>query len=327
MTIATMLRQSRAAIAVLCVAVMALAEPAAAQEPMKVKLGRLGFPSLSAMFIDPLAAKKIDKKHGLDVEIVSFGAISAYYAAIATGEVDMLVGGPHVFQKMMLEGVPISIVLTWARLNALGVVTGDPAVKTINDLKGKSIAADMGSSEYQILAIYGRKQGVVFGKDITVVQANPALARTQLQAGRVEAAMMWEPTTTVTLRDNPNYRTILRGDAAWNAIATKPGWEVVLTARHDFLKRSPQAVERITKWLQEGEQLIKANPDEADEVVAGTVKLPKGVMKEAFTGGRLVFEIKPAWGAERAALEEMFKVAVDSGYLPKLPPPTAIYQP
>ena len=31
--------------------------------------------------------------------------------------------------------------------------------------------------------------------------------------------------------------------------------------------------------------------------------------------------------AERAALEEMFKVAVDSGYLPKLPPPTAIYQP
>src|SRR5262249_17779217 len=122
----------------------------------------------------------------------------------------------------------------------------------------------MGSSEYQILSIYGRKQGLTFTKDITVVQAAPALARTQLQAGRVEAAMMWEPTTTVTLRDNAQYRTILTGDVAWKSIASKDGWEVVLSARHDFLQRSPQAVGRLLKMLQEGAQLIKANPDEAD---------------------------------------------------------------
>src|SRR5213592_4806913 len=71
------------------------------------------------------------------------------------------------------------------------VITADSGVKSIADLKGKSIAADMGSSEYQIMAIYGRTQGVVFGKDVTVVQAGPPLARSQLQAQRVDAAMTW----------------------------------------------------------------------------------------------------------------------------------------
>ena len=59
----------------------------------------------------------------------------------------------------MLEGVPIKIISTWAPLDALSVITADPAIKSLADLKGKSIAAAMGSSEYQVTAIYGRKLG------------------------------------------------------------------------------------------------------------------------------------------------------------------------
>jgi ABC-type nitrate/sulfonate/bicarbonate transport system substrate-binding protein len=239
----------------------------------------------------------------------------------------MLPAGPHVLQKMRLEGVPIRATLTYARLNALAVITGDPAIKTIRDLKGKSIAADMGSSEYQILALYGRSQGVVFGKDVTVVQAGPPLARTQLQAKRVDAAMTWEPSATLTLRDNPQYRTILTGDTAWKEIARADGWELVLAVREDFLKRSPQAIPRLLRMFQEGAQFIKTNADAADRIVAGSVKLPPGVLKEAVASGRLVYDIQPAWEGERAVIWDMFKVAVDIGYLPKLPDEGAIYKP
>jgi ABC-type nitrate/sulfonate/bicarbonate transport system substrate-binding protein len=100
---------------------------------------------------------------------------------------------------MMLEGVPISIAATWAPLTILSVITGDPAIKSLADLKGKSMAGDMGSSEYQITSIYSRKLGLVMGNDVTVVQAAPAVARAQLQAQRVDAAMLWEPTTTLRL--------------------------------------------------------------------------------------------------------------------------------
>lgn len=310
-----------------CVAAVAVAPPAPAQEPIKVKIGRLGFPSLSSMMIDVVKDQGLDRKHGLDVEAVTLGAVSAYYAALATGEVDMLAAGPHVLQKMRLEGVPIKAALTYARLNALAVITAEPAIKTIADLKGRSIAADMGSSEYQILALYGKSQGVVFGKDVTVVQAGPPLARTQLQAKRVDAAMTWEPSATLTLRDNPQYRTILTGDTAWKAVAKAEGWELIVAVREDFLRRSAAAIPRLLRMFQEGQRFIKANLDDADRIVVGSVKLPPGVFKEAVASGRLVYDVMPAWEAERAVIWDMFRIAVDVGYLPKLPDEGAIYRP
>ena len=41
---------------------------ALAQEPIKVKISRLSFPSLSTMMIDIVKARGIDKKHGIDLE-------------------------------------------------------------------------------------------------------------------------------------------------------------------------------------------------------------------------------------------------------------------
>jgi ABC-type nitrate/sulfonate/bicarbonate transport system substrate-binding protein len=315
------------AITAACAAGLALAPAVESQEPIRVKIARLAFPSLTTLMVDVLKDQGLDRKHGIDLQPQSFGAVSAYYAALATGEVDMLPAGPHVLQKMRLEGVPITATLTYARLNALAVITGDPAVKTITDLKGKSIAADMGSSEYQILALYGRSQGVIFGKDVTVVQAGPPLARTQLQAKRVDAAMTWEPSATLTLRDNPQYRTILTGDTAWKQVAKNDGWELILAVREDFLKRSPEAVPRLLRMLQDGARFIKNDADAADRIVAASVKLPPGVLKEAVASGRLVYDIQPAWEGERAAIWDMFKVAVDIGYLPKLPDEGAIYKP
>jgi len=306
---------------------VACAGPAVGQQLTKVKMARLAFPSMSSMLIDVLKARGIDKKHGIDLETVSQNAVPVYYASIASGEAEAIAGGPHVFQKMILEGVPIQIVATWAPLDILAVITADPAIKSIADLKGKSMAAAVGSSEYQITAIYGRKQGVVFGQDVTVVQAAPPLARTQLQAGRVDAAMLWEPTTTEALRDKKDYRVIMSGEQAWKAIANARGWDLVLAMRQDTLKRDPALVPRLIRMFQETQQYMRANLDAADAILVNSVKMTPGVFKEAVESKRLVFDVQPAWEAQRAAIWDMFKVAVEVDYLPKLPPEDAIYKP
>ena len=97
--------------------------------------------------------------------------------------------------------------------------------------------------------------------------------------------------------------------------------------REEFLKKSPDAIPRLLRMFQDGQRFIKSNTDEADRIVVNTVKLPPGVFKEAVTSGRLVYDVLPAWEGERAVIWDMFKVAVDSGYLPKLPDEAAIYKP
>jgi NitT/TauT family transport system substrate-binding protein len=321
----------RNALKAICAAVAAIvfgaSSSARAQDLLKVKMSRLSFPSLSTMMIDITKASGIDKRHGIDLEGVSFSGISGYYGALANGDANMTASGPLVVQKMILEGVPIRIGMTWARMNIMSVITGDSSIKSIQDLRGKSIAADMGSAEYQTLAVYGRTQKLVFGKDVTVVQASPPVARSQLQAKRVEGAMLWEPTTTLALQDNPDYRVILAGDQAWSAISKTIGWDLVVAMREDFLKAHPAAVPRLITMFEQARDWYLAHLDEADQILVDSVKLPKGAFKAAVSSGRLVYDIKPAWEAEREAIWNMFQIAVDAGYLPKLPDQTVIYKP
>jgi NitT/TauT family transport system substrate-binding protein len=307
--------------------IVASSSAAFGQQLDKVKVARLAFPAMGSLLLDVLIERGIDKKHGFQLETVSQSAIPVYYATAANGDADVIVGGPHVFQKMILEGVPIKIIATWAPLDALAVIAADPTIKSLADLKGKTLAAAVGSSEYQVTAIYGRKLGLNFGTDVTVVSAAPPLARAQLEATRVDAAMLWEPTTTLALRDNPQFRVIMSGDTAWKAIANVRGWDLVVSARDDFLKRNVRFVPRLIAMFQDAQKYMKDNLDDADAIVSNSLKLPGGVFKAGVQSGRLVFDVLPAAGAEREVIWGMFKVAVDTGYLPKLPGEDSIYQP
>jgi ABC-type nitrate/sulfonate/bicarbonate transport system substrate-binding protein len=306
--------------------IVASSSLAFAQQPTKIRMARLAFPSMSSLLLDVLKERGIDKKHDIELETVSQNAVPVYYASIVNGDAELIVGGPHVFQKMILEGAPIKIFATWAPLDVLSVITADPAIKSIADLKGKSIAAAVGSSEYQVTSIYGRKLGLNFGTDVTVVTAAPPLARAQLEAKRVDAAMLWEPTTTLALRDHPEFRVIMSGNAAWKAIANVRGWDLVVAARDDFLKRNAPLVPRLIAMFQDAQKHMKGNLDDADSIVANSLKLPSGTFKAGVESGRLVFDVLPTVGAERDVVWGMLKIAVDTGYLPALPSEDSIYQ-
>jgi ABC-type nitrate/sulfonate/bicarbonate transport system substrate-binding protein len=178
-----------------------------------------------------------------------------------------------------------------------------------------------------VTAIYGRTLGLTFGTDVTVVSAAPPLARAQLEAKRVDAAMLWEPTTTLALRDNRSFRVIMTGDEAWQKIANSPGWDLVLAAREDFLKSRAALIPRLIAMFQDAQKYMRDNLDDADAIVAKSVKLPSGIFKAGVQSGRLAFDVKPAWESDREVIWGMFKVAVDTGYLPKLPNEDAIYKP
>jgi ABC-type nitrate/sulfonate/bicarbonate transport system substrate-binding protein len=303
--------------------------PALAQERVKIKVAALTLPVFNPIIVNVMKEKGIDAKHLLDMEVEAYPSIAAFYAALATGAVDTtVVGGPTVFQKMRNEGVPIRIVATIVPQSDLVIVTANPAIRSLADLKGKTLAADMGSQQYQAVAIYGRSKGLTVGTDVTVVQANFALARTQLAAGRVDAAMVIEPIATMMLKENPQYRMIFNGGTAWKELTGDEGWELVVPLREDFIKRAPGAVARWIAALQDVQAYIKQNVDEADAIVSRTVKLPPGIFKEAIASGRWVVDVRPAWGAkERKTIWDMFERAVSAKYLEKLPDEAIIYTP
>jgi len=291
-----------------------------AQELVKVRMGNLGFPSHAAMIVGVLKEKGFDKKNGIDMEVKVYGAVSAYYGSLASGETDGVGGGPLVFQKMRLEGVPIKMVASSVDMTSMSVITKNPAIKTVMDLKGKTIAADMASSEYAVLSVYAKRKGVALGKDVTVVQAGPPLVRTQMAADRVDAGMTWEPTATMTMRDNPAYRVILNGKEAWKEITGRDGWLLALGMREDWLAKNAAILPRVIAAHEDAAKFMRSNPDECDQILQNAIKLPPGAFKDMITAPRVVFSVRStADPSIRETLWDVIKVAAGEGYF-KDPP-------
>jgi ABC-type nitrate/sulfonate/bicarbonate transport system substrate-binding protein len=300
---------------------------AQAQERPKIKVGSLTLPVFAPIIANIMKAKGFDTKNGFDVEVVTYPSLAAYYAGLTTGEVDTEIGGPTFFQKLRLEGVPIKIIATGATLSDLAILTADPTIKTLADLKGKQVAADMGSGQYQIFAIYANSKGIDLKKDITIVNANFAVARAQITAGRVEAAMVIEPIMTMMMRENPKLHAVFEAHKAWRELTGSDGWELVYAMREDAIKRVPNMPKMFLAALEDVTAFLKSSPDEADKIATDTVKLPAGVLKEAVASGRWAFDAKPAWGDERKVIWNMLERAVQAGFHPKVPDEGFIYVP
>lgn len=297
-------------------------------EVIPITVGSLNFPSLVVPIPPIIKDQGFDTKHGLEVTIESFADIGAFYASQVNGSVDASVGGVNVYQRLVGEGADIQITNTYVGLAPLLVITGDPEIQSIEDLKGKSIAATVASAEYQILAIYARSKGVNLEEDATLVNASPADVRSQLQAGRVDAGMMWEPGAALALGDNPDYRIIFNGQEAWEELTGERGWELVWSMQRSFIEENPEVVDRFIAALQDAVEWLFDNQEEAAAIMEEASGMPADAFIDVLNQGRVDYDILPAWEEDvRASLVTHFREAVDNGFLESMPPDDLIYDP
>ena len=186
----------------------------------------------------------------------------------------------------------------------------------------------MGGSQFQVIKIYANAKGLELGKDITVVNANFAVARAQLEADRVEAALVIEPLASIISRQNPTWKVIFNGAQGWREITGQDGWELVPALRADAIERVPNAPKMLLAALQDVANVMHNETDAADKITSETLKLPPGIFKAAVDGKRLNMIVQPAWEpATRKSITDMMERAVKAGFYPKMPDDKIIYAP
>src|SRR6266702_787415 len=124
-----MSRRCVAAMAAAFALAVAVGSPAQAQQKPIIKVSSLTMPVFNPLVWNIMKAKGIDAKNGFELDIHAYPSISAFYAAFATGETDVLIGGPTIFQKLYQEGVPLPIIGTGFTLADLVIFAKDPAIK------------------------------------------------------------------------------------------------------------------------------------------------------------------------------------------------------
>ncbi|MCW5626366.1 MAG: ABC transporter substrate-binding protein [Burkholderiales bacterium] len=132
------------------------------------------------------------KKHGANVRLVWFPNYSDSIAALSSGQLDANCQTWSDTMAPLAKGVPLKVVLVNDNSAGNDAVMAGSKVKSLADLKGKTVALE----EYSIshfLLFQGLSKAGVKAKDVRIVNLSAGDAAAAFMSGRVDAATVWNP--------------------------------------------------------------------------------------------------------------------------------------
>ncbi|HSB72821.1 MAG TPA: ABC transporter substrate-binding protein [Candidatus Methylomirabilis sp.] len=249
-----------------------IAGPAFGGEPIKLGMSTwLGYAPLY------LAKEKgLFQKRGLEVEVVVIESPADRRAAFAADRIQGMATtvDTHVMTAAAENPIPLKQVLALDDSHGGDGMVAKKEIKTIKDLKGKTVAAQLGAGASYFWLNYVLSQNGMKLSDLKTVDMKAGDAGAAFVAGKVDAAVTWEPWLSKA-KDTPFGHVLLSSDQTPGIIVDS------LAFKPDFLKKRAEDVKKIVAAWNEAVQLAAENPTEADAIMAKfTGQKPEEFTKE-----------------------------------------------
>lgn len=200
------------------------------------------------------------REAGLNIEQKVFPTPADGLPALLTGDVDIHLSTLDTIMTA-LDRDPqsvrvISLVDSSAGADA---VIAKKSIANVSALKGKSIGVSLGQANHMLLLRALESKGVK-ASDVKLVNLNGDDAGNAFAAGKIEAAVTWEPFITQGLSKGGHvlYSTVHAPDFIINAVSVKPA---TISAKRSELIAFLKAFAKGTEW-------VLANRAEAATIVA-----------------------------------------------------------
>ena len=256
---------------------------------------------------------------GFDVTLTEFSDGAAMMEAFAAGEIDIAFGGIIPAATWYSKGVDLKVV---AGINGGGHVVmtrADSGINTVEDLKGKSLAApSVGTVTDALLRDNILKNaGLNPETDLNVIPGmKPADMATSLMATKeVDAMITWEPFATRAIADyGDEIKVLFDAGPELRQNETDPFYPVnVVIVTGDFINNHAEALDKFLRIHEDVTNYINENPEEADNTIGEILKIDASVVK----GARDRTDFSTA--IDQDAAMNVLGWAYDLGYLSELP--------
>lgn len=175
------------------------------------------------------------KKYGLNVTYQVVEDPSARFAAFRAGSLDGIATTVDTFTRQAARGAPVVQVLGIDRSVGGDGIVAVNSIKKVSQLKGKTVAVNVGSTSEFFLA-YVLKQNGMSLSDVTIEDMpDSGIAGSTFKAGKVDVAVTWEPWLS-RASQRPGGRVLVSSKSYPNIIVDVFGF------RSDFIKAHPDEV-------------------------------------------------------------------------------------
>jgi sulfonate transport system substrate-binding protein len=191
---------------------------------------------VSAQLQHTLMNTDIADRHGLKLEMTQFTGSSEVNEALASNAADIGSVSDFSAVMMMAAGIPIYTVAHQSSFRSAVLATKNSGIKTLQDLKGKTVYGLFGITAYLHAQDAVRRAGLTPGKDVNFVNMGTAELSDAVRAQKIDAFFTWDPWVA-------NFE--FNGLATELTHNTTPA--MVLEARGNFLKDKPDVLKRFLR--------------------------------------------------------------------------------
>lgn len=215
-------------------------------------------------------------EQGLDVAVTGYGSGKLATKALFAGEVDIstVADMPVVFNSFKRQD--FCIFSTFAHSYSLVKIIArkDRGIKTGQDLKGKKIGVNIGTSSHFFLGVFLIHNKLSIS-DVELVDIKVVDMPAALKNNEVDAVSVWQPYTQETHR--------LLQD---NAIEL-PDAEIYRTTfnfavNKDFAKDHPEILRKLLSAIDRAAGFIKNNKEKSEEIIVKTFNIDKKIVRAAW---------------------------------------------
>ena len=225
--------------------------------------------------------KKLFSEAGVDVEMVQFSSPTDSVQSLISGKVDVAIGtlaDAAKLQNSQSQDDPIKVFSVTDVSSGADAIVAAPDISSVKDLKGKKVAVTVGAVNHVLLNHALTKAGMTSG-DVTIVDTAPERAGSELIAGKVDAAVSWEPFLAEAIAKGN--RVIYSSTDALELIAD------VLVTRESTLKNRKDDLLKLVKGIGSGVGYLAENKAEGTEIAAKALGTTPANVTEMLKGVKL----------------------------------------
>lgn len=200
---------------------------------------------------------------GIDMDIQVIEDESTYASLITKGDIQFLATAQDPNIKMFANGAASKYMLTMDESFGADALVATADIKTLDDLKGRSVALDKSASSYYFFLQALENGSSLAEEDIDVIDMGDTTeAGVAFMGGNVDAAIMWEPELSDALAEVEGAHTVVTSADYPDAISDS------LVVNAAFAEENPEVVEAVAECWYKAVDFLNENPDKAYEEMA-----------------------------------------------------------
>jgi NitT/TauT family transport system substrate-binding protein len=206
---------------------------------------------------------------GLDAQVTSFTSGPTLVKGLVSDQLDVGVLGFTNAVTWSAQGADLKIIGKVQEGYHSLIARNDRGIKTLKDLKGKSIASQSaGSTADIVLKGVVLKNAGLNDKELQIIYTAPATALASLRAGRVDSAFLFEPYDSMA-------RAALPVTELYEVGKSWPFPCMVIIVPGKLIKEQPAAAHKFLASIKNSIEFMKEKPAEASRVLAPAF-MPEG---------------------------------------------------